>query len=80
MIILEVIYVNFIVSSADIIYSYVYLTFGIKYAIYFNKLNLVFVLINKESIFHNQCLKICDIVYKFMFIVIKYIFIKKFLT
>lgn len=80
MIITELTYVSFMVTGANIIYSYSCLAIGIKYDTYPSRLNQISVFINKKGTFYSQWSEICSILCHFMPIIIKSVFIENFIT
>ncbi|RYE14838.1 MAG: cytochrome C oxidase subunit II, partial [Rickettsiales bacterium] len=70
-ILLELTYVRFIISSGDVIHSYACPALGIKCDAYPGRLNQVSVLVNREGSFFGQCSEICGILHSSMPIVIE---------
>lgn len=79
-IILKLTHVSFIVTRADIIHVYTCLSPDVKYDVYLGRLNSISVFINREDTFYSQCLKICGILHSSIPIIIKSVFISKFIT
>jgi len=64
-------YIRVIVTSLDVLHSWVVPSFGIKIDAVPGRLNQVFIYLKREGVFYGQCSELCGVNHGFMPIVVK---------